>query len=102
METVLIIGATGNIGVSAVKGALHSGRNVLAIVRNQASADKLVRHVGSAEGITFAEASVTADDGVQSVVDRVRAGELPAFQHVYSCGELGLAKLLLMLNDILG
>lgn len=85
METVLVIGATGNIGVSAVKGALNSGRNVLAIVRNQASADKLVRHVGSAERITFAEASVTADDGVQSVVDRVRAGELPAFQHVYSC-----------------
>ncbi|KAL3484244.1 hypothetical protein BJX62DRAFT_230404 [Aspergillus germanicus] len=85
METVLIIGATGNIGVSAVKGALNSGRNVLAIVRNQASADKLVRHIGTAEGIAFVEASVTADDGVQGVVDRVRAGELPGFQHVYSC-----------------
>ncbi|CEL11651.1 hypothetical protein ASPCAL14751 [Aspergillus calidoustus] len=85
METVLVIGATGNIGVSAVKGALNSGRNVLAVVRNQASADKLVRHIGSDEGITFVEASVTADDGVQGVVDRVRAGELPGFQHVYSC-----------------
>jgi NAD(P)-dependent dehydrogenase (short-subunit alcohol dehydrogenase family) len=87
METVLVIGATGNIGVSAVKGALNSGRNVLAIIRSQASADKLIRHIGTAEGITFVEASVTADDGVKSVVDRVRAGELPGFQHVYSCGE---------------
>ncbi|KAL2786934.1 hypothetical protein BJX66DRAFT_311971 [Aspergillus keveii] len=85
METVLVIGATGNIGVSAVKGALNSGRNVLAIIRSQASADKLIRHIGTAEGITFVEASVTADDGVKSVVDRVRAGELPGFQHVYSC-----------------
>jgi NAD(P)-dependent dehydrogenase (short-subunit alcohol dehydrogenase family) len=89
METVLVIGATGNIGVSAVKGALNSGRNVLAIVRNQASADKLVRHIGSDQGVTFVEASVAADDGVQGVVDRVRAGELPGFQHVYSCGKEG-------------
>jgi len=35
METVLVVGATGNIGVSAVTAALRSKRNVLAIVRNQ-------------------------------------------------------------------
>ncbi|KAL2830987.1 hypothetical protein BJY01DRAFT_240234 [Aspergillus pseudoustus] len=85
METVLVVGATGNIGVSVIRGALNSGRNVLAIVRSQASADKLVRYIGSAEGITFVEANVAADDGVQDVVDKVRAGQLPAFQHVYSC-----------------
>ncbi|KAL2213153.1 NAD(P)-binding protein [Sarocladium strictum] len=82
-ETVLVVGATGNIGVSAVKGALSAGRKVLAIVRSQSSADKLVKHIGSSEGITFAEADVTKEDGVKSVVDRVRAGELPAFQHVW-------------------
>ena len=86
METVLVVGATGNIGVSAVKAALRSKRNVLAIVRNQASADKLVKHVGSSDGIIFAEASVISDTGVKSVVDQVRAGKLPAFQHVFSCG----------------
>ncbi|KAL2803350.1 hypothetical protein BJX63DRAFT_412149 [Aspergillus granulosus] len=85
MQTVLVIGATGNIGVSAVKAALNSKRNVLAIVRNQASADKLVRYIGSAEGIAFVEASVTSNDGVKGVVDKVQAGELPSFQHVYSC-----------------
>lgn len=88
METVLVVGATGNIGVAAVKGALQSGRRVLAIVRSQASADKLVKHVGSSDGITFTEANVLSDTGVRGVVDQVRAGKLPAFQHVYACGWL--------------
>ena len=86
METVLVVGATGNIGVSAVTAALRSKRNVLAIVRNRNSADKLVKYIGSSEGITFAEASVVSDTGVKGVVDRVRAGKLPSFQHVYSSG----------------
>ncbi|KAH0492039.1 hypothetical protein TgHK011_007006 [Trichoderma gracile] len=64
IERVLVVGATGNIGIAAVKGALRSGRQVLAIVRNQASADKLYKH---------------------SVVDQVKAGKLPPFQHVYTC-----------------
>jgi NAD(P)-dependent dehydrogenase (short-subunit alcohol dehydrogenase family) len=89
-ETVLVVGATGNIGVSAVKGALSAGRNVLAIVRSQNSADKLIKHIGSSDGITFAEADVTKEDGVKSVVDRVRAGELPAFQHVWCSGKFSL------------
>ncbi|KAK5653753.1 hypothetical protein OQA88_7909 [Cercophora sp. LCS_1] len=85
METVLIVGATGNIGIAAVKGALQSGRNVLAIVRNESSADKLVKQIGSSEGITLVEADVLSDTGVRAVVEQVRAGSLPAFQHVYSC-----------------
>lgn len=85
VERVLVVGATGNIGVAAIKGALRSGREVLAIVRSQASADKLYKHVGSSEGIKVVEASVTSDTGVKSVVDQVKAGKLPAFQHVYTC-----------------
>lgn len=88
METILVVGATGNIGVSAVTAALHSKRKVLAIVRNQDSADKLVKYIGSSEGITFTEANVLSDSGVKGVVDQVRAGKLPSFQHVYSCGWL--------------
>ena len=88
METVLVVGATGNIGVSAVTAALRSNRNVLAIVRNQNSADKLTKYIGSSEGITFAEANVLSDSGVKGVVDQVRAGKLPSFQHVYSSGWL--------------
>ncbi|KAK5716509.1 hypothetical protein LTR15_009400 [Elasticomyces elasticus] len=84
METVLVVGATGNIGVSAVTAALRSKRNVLAIVRNQNSANKLVKHIGSSKGITFTEADVLSDAGVQGVVDQVRAGKLPAFQHVFA------------------
>jgi len=86
METVLVVGATGNIGVSVVKGALRSKRHVLAVVRNQASANKLIKHVGSPDGITLVEADVLSDSGVKGVVDQVRAGKLPPFQHVYACG----------------
>lgn len=84
METVLVIGATGNIGVSAITAALRFKLNVLAIVRNQNSANKLVKYIGSSEGITFVEADVLSDLGVKGVVDQVRAGKLPPFQHVYS------------------
>ncbi|KAK3316912.1 hypothetical protein B0H66DRAFT_535147 [Apodospora peruviana] len=90
METVLVVGATGNIGVSAVISALRSGRKVLAIVRNQTSADKLRTHIAnipslSFDGITFVKADVTSETGVRGVVDQVRAGKLPGFQHVFSC-----------------
>ncbi|KAJ7131827.1 hypothetical protein C8R43DRAFT_1207035 [Mycena crocata] len=68
-ETVLVVGATGNIGVSASQRT----------------------NVGSSEGIPCTEASVVSESRSlgtkQSVVDHVRAGlKLPAFQRVYSCG----------------
>jgi short-subunit dehydrogenase len=75
METVLVVGATGNIGVAAVIATLRSNRNVLAIVRNQASAAKLFQHVGTQEGITIVEADIMSEHGVQSVVDKVRASK---------------------------
>lgn len=86
-ETVLVIGSTGNIGISAIKGALAAGRQVIAIVRNQNSAEKLKKHIGSLEGITTVEADIASDTGVKSVVDKVRAGELSAFQHVWCSGK---------------
>ncbi|KAF2489323.1 putative short-chain dehydrogenases/reductase [Lophium mytilinum] len=84
METVLIIGATGNIGTAAVKGALNAGLQVLAVVRNSASAEKLFQNLGTKEGIKTVEADILSDDGVQSVVDQVKEGKLPTFQHVYA------------------
>jgi len=89
MERVLVVGATGNIGISVIIAALRSKREVLAPVRNAAAAERLYQHVGTKAGITTVEADVTSDDGVQSIVDRVKAGELPHFQHVYSAGMLG-------------
>lgn len=86
METVLVVGASGNIGVSVITAALRSGRRVLAIVRSNAAEQKIVQHVGTKDGITFVEAQVTDEKSVQKVVDRVKAGELPDFQHVYSAG----------------
>jgi NAD(P)-dependent dehydrogenase (short-subunit alcohol dehydrogenase family) len=86
-ETVLVIGSTGNMGVSAVKAALMAKRNVLAVIRNEGSAAKLIKHVGTSEGITFVVADIVSDTGIKGVVDQVRAGTLPSFQHVYSCGQ---------------
>ena len=56
-------------------------------MRNQASAEKLFRNVGTREGITTVEADIMSDRGVKDVVEKVRKGELPAFQHVYAAGE---------------
>ncbi|PVI02970.1 putative short-chain dehydrogenases/reductase [Periconia macrospinosa] len=84
METVLIVGATGNIGTAAAKGALSAGRNVLAVVRNSASADKLFQNLGTKDRITTIEADILSENGVQSVVHKVKEGKLPAFQHVYA------------------
>ncbi|CAN9407633.1 unnamed protein product [Alternaria sp. RS040] len=76
-EPVLVVESTGNIGVAAVKVALNSKRNVLAIVRNQASADKLIRHVGSSQGITFAEIDISSDMGAQRVVEKGKTAFFP-------------------------
>lgn len=86
METVLVVGSTGNIGTSAVSAALHSKRNVLAVVRNKTSADKLIKNAGTSTGITFAYADVASKKGIKGVVEQVRAGKLPSFQHVWSSG----------------
>jgi NAD(P)-dependent dehydrogenase (short-subunit alcohol dehydrogenase family) len=90
METVLVVGSTGNIGTSAVSAALRSKKQVLAIVRSQSSADKLVKNVGTDEGITFAISDVASTTGIRSVVEQVKDGKLPAFQHVWSSGMLML------------
>lgn len=86
-ETVLIFGASGNIGIAAVIGALQSKRNVIAVVRSQASGQKILDYVGSSEGITIVEADVASMESLRGVVDRVRAGELPSFQHVFASRE---------------
>lgn len=88
METVLVVGASGNVGVAATAAALRTGRKVLAIVRNQDSAEKLFKHVGTRDGITIAEADLLSEDGVKGVVDQVKAGKLPDFQHVYGAGKI--------------
>jgi short-subunit dehydrogenase len=86
MPTVLIVGATGNIGISAVIAARKLDYKVLAVVRNKESAEKLFAHVGSSSGITTVEADILSDKGVAGVVEKVRQGALPAFQHVYAAG----------------
>ena len=91
-ETVLVVGSSGNIGVSTIIAALRSKRNVLAVVRNRAAQDKVLQHVTYADkslptdNITFVEADPTEENGIEGVIDQVKAGKLPDFQHVYSTG----------------
>lgn len=84
METVLVVGSSGNIGVSAIIAAQRSNRAVIAVIRNGSAKEKILSHIDSPENITFVEADVTSDSGLQSLVDRVRNGDLPAFQHVFA------------------
>ena len=88
-ETVLVVGSSGNVGVSVIIGALRSNLNVLAIVRNKSAQEKVLQHVDKSlptNRITFAEADVTDENAIAGIVDQVKAGKLPAFQHVYSTG----------------
>ncbi len=57
-------------------------------MRNQNSAEKLVKYIESSEGVTFEEADFLSGSGVKGVVDQVREGMLPVFQHVYASGWL--------------
>ncbi|KAF9870976.1 hypothetical protein CkaCkLH20_11648 [Colletotrichum karsti] len=83
-ETVLIFGSSGNIGVAAVIGSLRAKRHVIALVRNQDSAKKILEYVGSNDGITIVETDITSESAVRDVVNQVREGKLPAFQHVFA------------------
>ncbi|KAF1731200.1 hypothetical protein CRV24_009279 [Beauveria bassiana] len=83
-DTVLVIGASGKIGVPAILAARRVGYNVLAVIRNEQSRSKLLRHVGSQEGITFTYGDPTQEQDLVNVVDQVKAGKLPDFQHVFT------------------
>ncbi|EMD89520.1 hypothetical protein COCC4DRAFT_45051 [Bipolaris maydis ATCC 48331] len=67
-KTVLIIGATSNIGVAAILDALGSDRNFLAVVRDQHSI-KVLEHVPTGyDRITVVESDAVSDQGVQNIV----------------------------------
>ncbi|CAI6337639.1 unnamed protein product [Periconia digitata] len=85
-ETIFVIGATGNIGTSAVHAALSAGYNVLATVRNTDSAEKLFKNLGGRkEGITTVEVDCVSETGIKSVIEKIQDGKVPGFQHVYAC-----------------
>ncbi|KAJ6194103.1 hypothetical protein J3E72DRAFT_271545 [Bipolaris maydis] len=70
-KTVLIIGATSNIGVAAILDALGSDRNFLAVVRDQHSI-KVLEHVPTGyDRITVVESDAVSDQGVQNIVAKM-------------------------------
>lgn len=87
-QTVLVAGSTGNIGVSAVIAALKSKAKVLALVRNDDAAQKLFTHIGGQhDGVTTVNVDVTSKNGVADIMEQVKSGKLPSFQHVVTSGE---------------
>lgn len=65
MDTVFVVEATGNVGISAVIGALNTKRDVLAFVRNEASAEKMFEHVGTRDNTTTVVADIISEAGVE-------------------------------------
>jgi putative NADH-flavin reductase len=91
---VILIATAGNIGVSVIIAALRRGMNVLALVRDKTTAkERILKYLDYGEtlptdNIIYVETDVVKDggEGVQGVVEKVKKGELPEFQHVYSTG----------------
>ncbi|KAJ5041452.1 hypothetical protein J3E74DRAFT_413057 [Bipolaris maydis] len=82
-KTVLIIGATSNIGVAAILDALGSDRNFLAVVRDQHSI-KVLEHVPTGyDRITVVESDAVSDQGVQNIVAKALAGTNVRFNEIY-------------------
>jgi NAD(P)-dependent dehydrogenase (short-subunit alcohol dehydrogenase family) len=78
-QSVLVVGSSGNIGVSVITAALRSGYNALALIRDMSAKEKVLSHVDSqvseaCERITFVEADVTSEDGVSKVVQNGQSG----------------------------
>lgn len=104
-EGVLIFGASGNVGLAAVFGALRSGRRAIAVVRSQRSADALRATVardsaGSDHGgrLEVLDADLSTVQGYLNVVAQAAASEGAkgaaggdggkGFQHVWSSSKI--------------
>lgn len=86
-ETILIIGATGNMGTAAITAGLKASYNILALIRSTASKEKLLANLPpnlDTTRITFATTDVTSPTGVREIVDHVKEGQLPPFHHVWA------------------
>jgi hypothetical protein len=90
----MLIAIAGNIGVSVIISTLRRGMNVLALVRDKKSAkERILNYLDYGESlptdnIIYVETDVVKDgpEGIQGVVEKVKKGDLPEFQHVYSTG----------------
>jgi NADPH:quinone reductase len=91
-QTLLILGATGGVGVLAIQLAVRAGITVIATARGEAGA--WIRGFGASETIDYAERPVTAaladahPDGIDAVLDLVGSTEqvTSAAQHVRDGG----------------
>ncbi|KAG9285229.1 hypothetical protein G9A89_002125 [Geosiphon pyriformis] len=89
-QTILITGATGNVGSSAVKAFLEQGATVIAISRSQSSLDKLIANLKSSN-VSLNEknfhgvlSDVSEDKNLEKVANDIREGRLPEPNHIVS------------------
>jgi uncharacterized protein YbjT (DUF2867 family) len=86
---VLVIGATGSVGLLVVEEALRAGHAVRALVRNQAKVSRLPASVETVIGdVTQPDTLAAAVDGVDAIVLTVNADGQgkAASEAVYYCG----------------
>ncbi|KAM3547884.1 hypothetical protein MY1884_009402 [Beauveria asiatica] len=59
------------MGVSAITGALKTGRKVLAVVRSEAAKETTLQQVGTSEGIVFTYADPTRENDLTEEFDNI-------------------------------
>lgn len=67
-DVVLVVGASGKIGVSAILRALKAGRKVLVVVRSASAMERTLQQVGTLEGIVFTYADPTTENDLLDFV----------------------------------
>ncbi|CAB4479913.1 NAD(P)-binding protein [Rhizophagus irregularis] len=87
-KTILITGATGNVGSSAVKEFLEQGASVIATSRSKASLDKLTARLQENSVPTKKLIPITVDisndQELGKVANQIREKTLPEIDHVIS------------------
>ncbi|RIA80544.1 hypothetical protein C1645_838511 [Glomus cerebriforme] len=87
-KTVLITGATGNVGSSAVKEFLEQGANVIATSRSKSSLEKLTSKLQEisvpTEKLIPIVVDISNDQELSKIADQIRDKTLPEIDHVIS------------------
>jgi len=87
-KTVLITGATGNVGSSAVKEFLEQGASVIATSRSKASLEKLTEKLQEisipTEKLIPVVVDISNDQEFSKIANQIREKTLPEIDHVIS------------------
>jgi hypothetical protein len=87
-ETVLVVGASSPMSITAIFGALHEKKEVLAICRTAAARNAMWKHLDDLkpavgqQAVTGCISSATDECVMQEFVDSIAKDDLQHFQHI--------------------